>query len=483
MSGQLSVHKQYSKLNSVDSIGPTLAEQIAQLDDIAPPDVDIERLDGGLIEDGGNDRDLSAGRGHYLNVGASSMRKQRDALVDPKYDGARTSRSQLYEFDEGSDDEELEDGNDGLGSESEEGVQEAEGEGDESQSDGPTISSDEEDASGEDSGGPTLAAVPPEETTSDNLAKALKKSREVDKDKGRAIVQQRALWDSLVETRIRMQKAASASNRLPHPDHLPPYVTSEAGREAAQALVQEVLAFSEDLAALRTRLLTANEPEVQIPPPKRRKVDPEDKEEQTRHATFSAMELDAAYHPSCVRTLQKWSSKIAAVTPTLSSRGKSFRGGGASRSTVELVEDALGESGTKGGGKVVGRTRVRRSSGTRIAATIDGDGGEVKGGDVEGYAEVFDDLDFYQTLLRDVIDSRAGADGSEDWATRQRLKKAKKIVDTKASKGRKLRYEIHEKLQNFMVPVPTGTWHEEQIDELFANLFGRGLSGDRGIPV
>lgn len=89
--------------------------------------------------------------------------------------------------------------------------------------------------------------------------------------------------------------------------------------------------------------------------------------------------------------------------------------------------------------------------------------------------------------------------GGEDWTARQRLKKAKKVVDTKASKGRKLRYafylatqpdradtdsraaryEVHEKLQNFMVPVPTSGWHEEQIDELFANLLGRDVSGRR----
>jgi len=50
----------------------------------------------------------------------------------------------------------------------------------------------------------------------------------------------------------------------------------------------------------------------------------------------------------------------------------------------------------------------------------------------------------------------------------------KKVVETKASKGRKLRYEIHEKLQNFMVPVPVrGTWHDEQIDELFASFMGK----------
>lgn len=36
---------------------------------------------------------------------------------------------------------------------------------------------------------------------------------------------------------------------------------------------------------------------------------------------------------------------------------------------------------------------------------------EKNGEGVEGDAEVFDDLDFYQILLRDVIDSRTGADG------------------------------------------------------------------------
>lgn len=37
-------------------------------------------------------------------------------------------------------------------------------------------------------------------------------------------------------------------------------------------------------------------------------------------------------------------------------------------------------------------------------------------------------------------------------------------------------YEVHEKIQNFMVPVPVpGAWHEEQIDELFASLLGKGF--------
>lgn len=94
----------------------------------------------------------------------------------------------------------------------------------------------------------------------------------------------------------------------------------------------------------------------------------------------------------------------------------------------------------------------------------------------------------------------SGIDVADLYANSRKQKK--KTVDTKASKGRKLRYVFHrdrfllitdhavrsykphEKLQNFMVPVPVrGAWHEEQIDELFASLFGKGFEGDEPIPT
>ena len=54
--------------------------------------------------------------------------------------------------------------------------------------------------------------------------------------------------------------------------------------------------------------------------------------------------------------------------------------------------------------------------------------------------EVFDDTDFYQQLLRDVIESKGG--GSEQLMASQKQKKSRKHVDTRASKGRKLRFVI-----------------------------------------
>ena len=80
---------------------------------------------------------------------------------------------------------------------------------------------------------------------------------------------------------------------------------------------------------------------------------------------------------------------------------------------------------------MVDRTRVYRGKEERI--------GSSSSQTAEHDPEVFDDADFYQQLLRDVIDARNGGSGSQDWIQAQRERKKKKVVDTKASKGRKIR--------------------------------------------
>jgi protein AATF/BFR2 len=58
--------------------------------------------------------------------------------------------------------------------------------------------------------------------------------------------------------------------------------------------------------------------------------------------------------------------------------------------------------------------------------------------------EIFDDADFYQQLLRELIESRM-VDNDDPtamgmrWAALRQAKQSKKQVDTKASKGRRLR--------------------------------------------
>jgi len=89
---------------------------------------------------------------------------------------------------------------------------------------------------------------------------------------------------------------------------------------------------------------------------------------------------------------------------------------------------------------LVSRTQLKRSKGSRVTSkhgSVFNDEDE----EVEDL-EIFDDTDFYQQLLRDVIDAKGGSAGRTDWMASQRQKKSKKHVDTKASKGRKLRFVI-----------------------------------------
>jgi protein AATF/BFR2 len=53
--------------------------------------------------------------------------------------------------------------------------------------------------------------------------------------------------------------------------------------------------------------------------------------------------------------------------------------------------------------------------------------------------------------------------------------KHRKAVDRRASKGRKLRYHIHEKLVNFVTPVELDA--PQFASNIFNNLFGGGTAG------
>ena len=108
------------------------------------------------------------------------------------------------------------------------------------------------------------------------------------------------------------------------------------------------------------------------------------------------------------------------------------------KSAVQLVDETLQGIDYE---KVLARTRVKRGKGARVGKIV----GEEDGVNGKEDAEIFDDTDFYQQLLRDVIDARGsgnGLGGAEDWIVVQKQKKAKKKVDTKASKGRKIRCVI-----------------------------------------
>ncbi|KAG6381522.1 TRAUB-domain-containing protein [Boletus reticuloceps] len=280
------------------------------------------------------------------------------------------------------------------------------------------------------------------------------------------------LWDSLLDARIRLQRSVAAGNRLTHASS---YSLLSGNRLTDESAVPNYRQGATAYSSCENRLLSANE-SIQPPSRKRRRSTENDYSVadyagELREASHVASELERAYHPHLVQTLNKWSSKIQAVAPSVllpPNRNAFSRTTQHIKPAPQLVDETLADHS-----KVLTRTRIYRGKGSRVGISPTDEDGTREMED----PEVFDDTDFYHQLLRDIIDARgSGTGGNDDWTAVQKEKKARKKVDTKASKGRKLRYEIHEKIQNFMVPVSTqGSWHEEQVDELFASLLGKGF--------
>lgn len=93
--------------------------------------------------------------------------------------------------------------------------------------------------------------------------------------------------------------------------------------------------------------------------------------------------------------------------------------------------------------------------------------------------EIFDDSDFYHQLLRELIECKSAdisdpVQLSRQWIALQQMRsKMKRKVDTKASKGRKIKYVVHNQLVNFMAPEKSMSWTDESKNELYSSLFGK----------
>ncbi|KAK0467300.1 apoptosis-antagonizing transcription factor [Desarmillaria tabescens] len=431
----------------------SLSQQIAQLE-VTAPDFDPEDIQPAVEDDDVQDINPAA-REHYLDVGPSSLRKQQDSILDPKYDSVRTSRKQLME--ESSQDED-------------EGEEEDEEEESSVQGDDEDEVENEEPVHGGDDTFEKKNALPGSDnqkhTDQDDLSSTLKRGREQDRKKGAAVAQQLSIWNSLLNARIRLQKSVNAANRLP-----PPSDEGFVGdQNSLTNMLHEAALLSEDLFDLQQTML--NLESISPQPRKRRRLSSDDSLQEYEayicEATKASSDAEHAYHRHALQILSKWSSKIQAVAPSVllpSNRNAFSKNSENSKTVVQLIDENLAD-----GNKMLARTQIWRGRAERLGRVLDGQNEEEQ----EHDPEIFDDTDLYQQLLRDVID--AEKNGADDWLVVQKQKKAKKKVDTKASKGRKIRYEVHEKLQNFMVPVTiNGAWHDQQIDELFGSLLGVGF--------
>lgn len=258
--------------------------------------------------------------------------------------------------------------------------------------------------------------------------------------------QQQKTFDSFLSARIKLQKALAAVNTLPPTatgSVLPSTAEAQQTWKAAEA---SVLKLWNTLYSLRTDTCVPRTAQ----PPKKRRASEIDGDTPLDEAWAKMARLEAGNARWREGVLEKWSAKTQTVSTV--SIGRKLDNA-APRSLTASIRDALATDRER----LLARTRVPRSCAPVQAARDD----------VEQDPEVFDDTDLYQQLLKALVDQRmvdssAGGVLAVRWTAAMRDAKKKKKVDTKASKGRKLRYHVHEKLQNFMAPEPNNRWQDSQ---------------------
>ncbi|CAL4950825.1 unnamed protein product [Urochloa decumbens] len=283
--------------------------------------------------------------------------------------------------------------------------------------------------------------------------------REGDALRGRAVKNQKAIWDKTLEMRFLLQKAFSTSNKLPQEPIRTRFCSHDKEIEQAyEDLLNSSKQTLDSMTELQEALLESNQAAKdanEIPSASNGENDEwsEVQRLQTRMATFRNTEID------------KWQRKIQVTTGAASLKGK-----------LHAFNQNISD-------QVAGYMRdpsrmINRMYLTKSAVGVFGeDAGEPEaveeGRIVEGDPELIDDSEFYQQLLKEFLEScDKGASESALYAIRKQQVKKRKLVDRRASKSRKIRYHVHEKITNFMAPVPMAV--PPTAPKLFENLFGTG---------
>lgn len=295
-----------------------------------------------------------------------------------------------------------------------------------------------------------------------------------DTEKGRAVKQQRSSFGSLLNVRIQLQKGLVAVNSMgvvekKEVDTSQPY---EAAEEAAIKLLNTLDAIRQGFEKSGGHKNAGT---------KRRY--PFDIKTPSSDIWQSLQDAESLAIGNRQATLEKWSAKVRSTTALPISRGKLSNE--PSQTIISILQDQLSNPE-----RLLKRAKTPRSCAPLQAKLR-----------IAKDPAIYDDADFYQLLLKELIDQRmadpsisAGREASSGISERPvaqweaaKAAKARKDVDTRASKGRKLRYTVHEKLQNFMAPEDRASWEQEAVDRFFGSLLGQKLDlgeidrGDDGV--
>lgn len=379
----------------------------------------------------------------------------------------------VYSDDEDEEEDEDQTEEDSEGGEIEDLASSGDDDEDDEDEDEDDEDDEEEDEEEEDDEELDAKAAKAEEETRKILAQerrqvlsSISASAKADADKGFAVRQQRRTFDALLNMRIRMQKALSTANTLhtvAKDDDTS--ASTDAAVEEAAAKAIELL---NSIQSIRKSFYDADDSTSTASKRKRRSS--AFATDSSCQAIFDEMAVaEEAASAKRRKVIDRWAARVQ--KPSAASAAAASRRFTAAASSQPLTTVLDGQLVTPE--RLVKRTRTPRSCAPVQAAKK-----------VEEDPEIYDDADFYQLLLKELVDQRT-VDGTAPGSTAPTVRwaataaqdaKTRKLVDRKASKGRKMRFNVHAKLQNFTAPEDRRDWEPEAIDRFFSSLFGQRMA-------
>ncbi|XP_039121219.1 putative uncharacterized protein DDB_G0270496 isoform X1 [Dioscorea cayenensis subsp. rotundata] len=299
--------------------------------------------------------------------------------------------------------------------------------------------------------------------------KNLKRHKDEDALKGQAIKNQKALWDKTLEFRFLLQKVFSTSNKLPQESIRSSFCIP--GTEVDQAYSDLISSSKQTLNCMLElqEVLLENNPSI---------TQDDSRKESGKHEVLSTNlegdgdedwlqihEMHSRIAPFRNISVDKWQRKTQVTTGAAAFKGKlqAFN-----QNISEQVAGYLRDPD-----KMIKRMQLKASSVGVFGKVSESDGTSKEDTNTDGDPELIDDSEFYQQLLKEFLES-CDPTSSEAafYALRKMQTKKRKMVDRRASKSRKIRYNVHEKIANFMAPVPMVL--PAMAPKLFENLFGLG---------
>lgn len=289
-----------------------------------------------------------------------------------------------------------------------------------------------------------------------SVVASITEAAKADAAKGNAVKEQRKAFDSLLSVRMVLQKALIATNSMATVNEKDSEDVTDKPYEAAE---EAAIKLWNTLDGLRLELSKANSG-VKTGSKRKRGID-------TSTPSSDIWEKMQASEVSMIdtrqTTLEKWSSKVKSTTSLPISRR--LNPTAPQSSITSVIQDQLANSE-----HLLQKTKIPRA-----CAPLQRDA------KLTTDPSIYDDGNFYQMLLKELVDQRRvesltapAARKALQWTAVKEVK-TRKNVDTKASKGRKMRFTVHEKLQNFMAPEDRTSWRPEAVESFFGNLLGQKM--------